>query len=56
MVAVYKGSLNLNKVVGARVDKNQTFTQIKLKPSTDLPIGERSRKENANTTRDGLKK
>jgi hypothetical protein len=56
MVAVYNGSLKLDKVVGHRVDKNQLYTPVKFKKSTALPKEPRARKENANKTRDGLKK
>ena len=56
MVAVYKGSLKLDRVVGHRVDKNQLYTPAKLKASTDLPKGSRARKETPNKTKDGLKK
>jgi len=55
MVAVYKGSLKLDKVTGARPD-GKSFTPVKFKKSTDFPTETRSMKKSANVTRDGLKK
>ena len=56
MAAVYKGSLNLDKVVGVRKDNGKSYTMIKPKPSTKLPIGNRSMKTESNITSDGYKK
>jgi hypothetical protein len=55
MVAVYKGTLKLDRVTGARPD-GKSFTPVKFKKSTDLPVGTRAMKTSANVTRDGLKK
>jgi len=56
MVAVYKGSLTLDKVTGVRKDNGKKFIEAPLKPSTDLPPTTKARKTSANVTRDGLKK
>jgi len=58
MGAVYKGSLNLDKVVGIRHDKGQKATNIKslLKRDTSLPRQKTSMKQIENVTPDGLQK
>ena len=48
MAAVYQGSLNLTKVTGLRVDKNQVVTKVPVKKSTKLPVGPRSMKTTPN--------
>lgn len=49
MVAVYKGSLNLNKVTGIRHDKGQRMTYVPVKKETKLPTVNKSMKTKPNT-------
>ena len=58
-MAVYKGSVKLNKVVGIRHDLGQYATKVQdiLKKDTSLPKTKTSRKAyGSRTTRDGLQK
>jgi len=51
----YKGSLDLEKIVGVRHDLNQKMWQVKVKKERDIrnDQAERSRKVRANYTKNG---
>lgn len=52
MAGVFKGSLNLDKIVGLRVDKNQKMHMLKVKEDkTAKPAVKKSMKNTANTLR-----
>lgn len=57
MAAVYKGKLELDRIVGVRHDKGQKLTPIQqvIKPSTELPKVQRSTKTTPTTTQNGEK-
>jgi hypothetical protein len=55
MVAINKGSLELDKIVGVRPDNGRKFSQVKVKPSDKLPEAVRSTKTVENT-KQGWKK
>jgi hypothetical protein len=57
MAAVYKGKLELDRIVGVRHDKGQRLTSIQnfVKPSAELPKVQRSMKTAPNTTPNGEK-
>jgi len=55
MVAIYKGSLELDKIVGVRPDNGRKFSQVTVKPSDKLPEVTKSKKTTENTTQ-GWKK
>jgi hypothetical protein len=56
--AIYKGSLNLNKVTGIRHDKGQRAISIQdvLKKEAKFPEPHRQKKTKENITSDGFKK
>lgn len=53
MGAVYKGRLELDKVVGIRHDLGQRITKVPVKKPVSLPTSKKSMKLARNTTKDG---
>ena len=56
MAAVYKGRLELDRVVSMKKDTGKPMTYVPVKKDTKLPIPERSMAIGSLTTRDGYKK